>query len=120
MLMDSQDSDETNGFKVKLMSMHAAKGLEFDCVFVVGLEDGVCPHKRSIQEDPSNIEEERRLLYVATTRAKERLFLSMSVITDLRTSNISIPSRFLIESGFINLERYHEHVSGLIKKNQSR
>jgi len=119
MLMDSQDSDDSNGFKVKLMSMHAAKGLEFDCVFVVGLEDGVCPHKRSIQEDPSNIEEERRLLYVATTRAKERLFLSMSAVTDLRTNNISMPSRFLIESGYINLEKYYEHVSGLVKKNQS-
>ncbi|MFZ5861735.1 MAG: ATP-dependent helicase [Nitrospirota bacterium] len=59
---------------VRLMTIHAAKGLEFRIVFVVGLEDGVLPHAR----DRDNLEEERRLFYVAATRARERLFLSWS------------------------------------------
>ncbi|MBI3606662.1 MAG: ATP-binding domain-containing protein [Nitrospirae bacterium] len=59
---------------VRLMTIHAAKGLEFRIVFVVGLEDGVLPHARS----RDNLEEERRLFYVAATRARERLFLSWS------------------------------------------
>ena len=112
MLMDTQDGENANS-KIKLMSMHASKGLEFDCVFIVGLEDGVCPHKRSIQEDPFNLDEERRLLYVAITRSREALCLSCSVITDFRTKQKNIPSRFLIESGFIDLNEYHEEVSRL-------
>lgn len=60
---------------VSLMSLHLAKGLEFDVVFLIGLEDGILPHSRSIY-DKKELEEERRLLYVGVTRAKKQLFLS--------------------------------------------
>jgi DNA helicase-2/ATP-dependent DNA helicase PcrA len=80
-----------------LMSLHAAKGLEFDAVFLVGVEEGLLPHERSL-EDERALEEERRLCYVGMTRARERLFLSWA-----RTRQISgrrrtfRPSRFLAE-----------------------
>ena len=78
------------------MTMHAAKGLEFEAVFVAGLEEGLFPH--SLSYDPESIEEERRLYYVAITRAKTHLYLSLAarrMIFGERTSNI--PSRFLKE-----------------------
>ena len=93
---DLTDDDERG--KVNLMTIHAAKGLEFGVVFVAGTEDRFIPHARAIEDDPANIEEERRLFYVALTRAKEKLFLSscrkrrvMREIVD------SSPSRFLEE-----------------------
>ncbi|HZN14191.1 MAG TPA: DNA helicase PcrA [Acidimicrobiales bacterium] len=69
---DEVDDDET---KVVLMTLHTAKGLEYPVVFIVGMEDGVFPHLRSLGE-PDELEEERRLCYVGITRAKERLYLS--------------------------------------------
>src|SRR3546814_9245375 len=71
------DADEIDGdsSQVMLMTIHAAKGLEFPAVFIIGMEDGVFPHLRSIGE-PDELEEERRLAYVALTRAQERLYLS--------------------------------------------
>ena len=60
--------------KVKMMTIQSSKGLEFPYVFLVGAEDGVLPHERSVQE--GNLEEERRLFYVAVTRAKEDLVIS--------------------------------------------
>lgn len=78
-----------------LMTLHAAKGLEFKVVFIVGLDEGLLPHSRSM-EDPEQMAEERRLFYVGITRSKDRLIL---VRADQRTSfgsyNFSIPSRFL-------------------------
>ena len=62
--------------RVNLMTIHAAKGLEFDTVFLAGVEKGLIPHARSVEEGAHNLEEERRLFYVAITRAKQRLFLS--------------------------------------------
>jgi DNA helicase-2/ATP-dependent DNA helicase PcrA len=71
--IDDLDSEEG---KVSLMTVHLAKGLEFPCVFVLGMEDGVFPHSRSLDIDESSIEEERRLCYVAFTRAMKKLHIS--------------------------------------------
>lgn len=75
-LSQAQDNIEDSN-KVKIMTVHAAKGLEFNTVFVAGLEDGIFPSGRAFN-DPTQMEEERRLFYVAITRAKERLYLTYS------------------------------------------
>ncbi len=72
---DDQEDDSLSG-KVNLMTIHASKGLEFPVVFIVGCENGIIPHARSIEEDEGNIEEERRLFYVAITRAQDKLFIT--------------------------------------------
>lgn len=69
-------TEEDDRGKVNLMTIHAAKGLEFDIVFLVGVEEGIIPHARALEESEENVEEERRLFYVAITRAKEKLYLS--------------------------------------------
>jgi DNA helicase-2/ATP-dependent DNA helicase PcrA len=74
-LMSSVDSAE-DGNKVTLMTLHAAKGLEFPVVFMVGLEEGILPHARVFDSSPADLEEERRLCYVGMTRAREELHLS--------------------------------------------
>ncbi|MEQ8799470.1 MAG: DNA helicase II [Salinisphaeraceae bacterium] len=82
---------------VQLMTLHAAKGLEFPQVFLVGLEEGLFPHQRSV-EDPDGLEEERRLAYVGMTRAMRRLHLSHAELRRLHGSeNLCAPSRFLRE-----------------------
>ena len=92
--MDNLDEDiET----IKLMTMHNAKGLEFDHVFIVGVEDGLLPHSRSI-DDIQKMEEERRLLYVAITRAKKSIHLTYVRMRPVFGSiSMAIPSRFLLE-----------------------
>lgn len=83
--------------RVTLMTMHAAKGLEFETVFVVGLEEGLFPHSRTIMEF-DQLEEERRLCYVALTRAKNRLYLTYAQQRMyFGQRNSSMPSRFLNE-----------------------
>ncbi|HOX91866.1 MAG TPA: 3'-5' exonuclease [Spirochaetales bacterium] len=72
---DDQNEDESG--KVNLMTIHAAKGLEFDVVFIAGCEDGIIPHARSLEEGEGNMEEERRLFYVAITRARQRLYMTI-------------------------------------------
>jgi DNA helicase-2/ATP-dependent DNA helicase PcrA len=72
---DDIDAREAGG-RVNLMTMHAAKGLEFTAVFVAAVEEGIIPHSRSVEESEANLEEERRLFYVALTRARMHLFLS--------------------------------------------
>ena len=88
-------SDSKNG--IRLMTLHQAKGLEFPVVFIVGVEEGLLPHARSL-DDQFSLEEERRLFYVGITRAKQRLFITY---TNRRFifghSNYSIKSRFLEE-----------------------
>ncbi len=79
-LIQSSDSIDSSD-KVKIMTVHAAKGLEFDTVFVAGLEEGIFPSGRSF-EDPLSLEEERRLFYVAITRAKEKLYLTFAKMRD--------------------------------------
>ncbi|MDJ0664018.1 MAG: DNA helicase PcrA [Acidimicrobiia bacterium] len=82
---------------VTLMTLHNAKGLEFPAVFIVGMEDGVFPHMRSLG-DPDELEEERRLCYVGVTRAMERLFLSRAWSRNMfGSNNYNPPSRFLKE-----------------------
>ncbi|HHI80350.1 MAG TPA: ATP-dependent DNA helicase PcrA [Planctomycetes bacterium] len=73
-LMTDQEERQADSASVQLMTVHASKGLEFDHVFIVGLEEGLFPHSRSM-DDLEGLEEERRLFYVAVTRAKKRLFL---------------------------------------------
>ena len=94
------EADEAEGAKearVWLMSMHAAKGLEFPIVVVAGMEEGLFPHSRSA-EDEEEVEEERRLCYVCLTRARERLVLTAAsrrrVFGDYQSTR---PSRFLEE-----------------------
>ena len=83
---------------VALMTLHSAKGLEFPHVYMVGMEEGILPHHRSLKVDSNDVEEERRLCYVGVTRAQERLTLSLS-LTRLKWGKPrdTIPSRFLYE-----------------------
>ena len=82
---------------VTLMTLHSAKGLEFDSVFLVGLEEGLSPHARSLTR-PEAVEEERRLLYVGMTRARERLHLTWAQSRQVfGQRRLSLPSRFLTE-----------------------
>jgi DNA helicase-2/ATP-dependent DNA helicase PcrA len=74
-LMSSADTDSRDG-KVTLMTLHAAKGLEFPVVFIVGMEEGIIPHARVYEAGPAELEEERRLAYVGMTRAREELHLT--------------------------------------------
>ncbi|MDQ2728740.1 MAG: UvrD-helicase domain-containing protein, partial [Actinomycetota bacterium] len=93
------DTDELDGdeSKVVLMTLHTAKGLEYPVVFLVGMEDGVFPHLRSLGE-PDELEEERRLAYVGITRARERLYLSHAWCRSLwGQTQYNPPSRFLRE-----------------------
>ena len=92
------DVDEmTDASQVALMTLHAAKGLEFDVVFVTGFEDGVFPHSRSMTE-PDDLEEERRLAYVGITRARMRLYLTHAWSRMLHgVTSYNPPSRFLGE-----------------------
>jgi len=82
--------------RVTLMTLHSAKGLEFPAVFITGLEEGVFPHSRSMN-DPDEVEEERRLCYVGITRAKERLSLSWALHRRIHGYGVGEPSRFLRE-----------------------
>ncbi|WP_374408341.1 UvrD-helicase domain-containing protein [Hydrogenophaga sp.] len=82
---------------VQLMTVHAAKGLEFDCVFITGLEEGLFPHENSMS-DRDGLEEERRLMYVAITRARKRLYLSHSQTRMLHgQTRYNMKSRFFDE-----------------------
>lgn len=83
---------------VKIMTIHQSKGLEFPYVFIAGLSDGIMPNKRSVRERKKNgMEEERRLMYVAVTRAEKRLFLTESEGYSAQGGFSKVPSRFLRE-----------------------
>ncbi|MEK9771238.1 MAG: UvrD-helicase domain-containing protein [Nitrosomonadales bacterium] len=88
---------KVNQDALQLMTIHAAKGLEFNTVFITGLEEGLCPHEQSMI-DPDGIEEERRLMYVAVTRARENLYLTHAQSRMLHgQTQYNISSRFLDE-----------------------
>ncbi|MDG1872727.1 MAG: 3'-5' exonuclease, partial [Mariniblastus sp.] len=96
-LVSDTDVWEAEADYVTLMTLHAAKGLEFPCVYIVGLEDGILPHERSSGDD-DEIEEERRLLFVGITRAEEQLQISRCMNRFRRGSYWPvIASRFLME-----------------------
>ncbi|WP_203248535.1 DNA helicase PcrA [Sporosarcina beigongshangi] len=96
--IDSLDKEENqNKEKIVLMTMHAAKGLEFPVVFIIGMEENVFPHSRSLADD-EEMEEERRLAYVGITRAERRLYLtSASYRTLFGRASYNNPSRFIGE-----------------------
>jgi DNA helicase-2/ATP-dependent DNA helicase PcrA len=81
---------------IQLMTVHSAKGLEFDCVFITGVEEGLFPHENSMS-DRDGLEEERRLMYVAITRARQRLYLSHS-----QTRMLHGQTRFNLKSRFFD------------------
>lgn len=104
-LVTNNDKEKSKN-KTVLMSLHAAKGLEFPIVFMIGVEDDILPHKMALADDPyAGLEEERRLCYVGMTRAKKLLFMSWCKSRrrfgkyGSMTKNASKPSRFLKEAG---------------------
>lgn len=100
--LTGQDQEEENLLErdaVVLMTLHSAKGLEFSEVYLVGMEEGLLPHKKSIGENEQAIEEERRLCYVGMTRAKDRLTLTLALSRrKWGKARPTIPSRFLYEA----------------------
>ena len=96
-LVNEDDEDDDN--KVSLMTMHASKGLEFDIVYIAGMEDDIIPSKRSLEEDLDNIYEERRLFYVAITRARRELIINYALkrVNSMGEVKTALPSRFLEE-----------------------
>ena len=96
-LVSDQDQLAEEQDRVTLLTLHTAKGLEYQAVFIVGLEENIFPHSRSL-EDPDQLEEERRLMYVGVTRAKDRLYLVRAFRRTLYgRSEVNAPSRFLID-----------------------
>jgi len=99
-LFSDVDLYDTSVDRVALMTLHSAKGLEFENVFIVGLEDGLLPHERSNTDDEDDLEEERRLFFVGITRAKTGLFISHARYRTIRGQLLrTIPSPFLYELG---------------------
>ena len=99
LVTDASEKQEDNGEKVTLMTMHAVKGLEFDYVFVIGVEEGLFPHLNSMNSE-DELEEERRLCYVAITRARKKLYI-INARSRLLYGKVSsnVPSRFISEIG---------------------
>ena len=96
-LVSDVDSYDEKVDAVTLITLHAAKGLEFPVVFIVGMEEGLLPHIKSF-DDPDQMEEERRLCYVGITRAKERVYLVRAFRrSSLGSSVVNLPSRFLLD-----------------------
>jgi DNA helicase-2/ATP-dependent DNA helicase PcrA len=96
---------------IQLMTVHASKGLEFDCVFITGIEEGLFPHENSMN-DRDGLEEERRLMYVAITRARKRLYLSHS-----QTRMLHGQTRYNMKSRFFE-ELPEEALKWITPKNQ--
>lgn len=110
-LLSDIDKTEENLESVSLMTMHQAKGLEYPVVFIVGLDEGLFPSKRSLDE--GNLEEERRLFYVGITRAEEKLFMTSSQVRrNYGKVTYYKPSRFIDEiKGLIKKESNKEYIA---------
>lgn len=105
--IDALDQEDTSKGNIILMTMHSAKGLEFPVVFIIGMEENIFPHSRSL-DNQAEMEEERRLAYVGITRAEERLYLTCANSrTIFGRSSFNMPSRFLKEIS----DELTEHVS---------
>ncbi|MCL2806406.1 MAG: UvrD-helicase domain-containing protein [Treponema sp.] len=123
-LITRDDGEDDNEGKVNLMTIHAAKGLEFPVVFIAGAEDGLIPHEKSILEEEENneyssIQEERRLFYVAITRAREKLFItSAQKRRYLQSEKECSPSPFLDEIPK-ELIIYHEKKSSIATEEEA-
>ena len=116
-LVSEADNLEEAPNATTLLTLHAAKGLEFPIVFLTGLEDGLLPHSRSL-DDGEELAEERRLLYVGLTRAKDRVYLSHAFRrTFYGDSSVSVPSRFLSD---IPAELIEGSGSPSIRRRQSK
>lgn len=114
-LLSDQDDIEDDGNQVTLMTLHAAKGLEFPVVFLVGMEDGIFPLSRAMLEE-DQLEEERRLAYVGITRAREKLYLTNAFSRTMYGKTTSNPaSRFVQEIKPEDLET--EYAGGVRKAN---
>jgi len=105
----SSEGEEGRG--VRIMTIHGAKGLEFSAVFLPRLEEGVLPHASAL-EDPAELEEERRLFYVAVTRAKDRLFLTFTRKDGRKASRFlsDIPKTFLDLSAYRKASKYRHQL----------
>ena len=111
-LVADSDEIESDASAITLMTLHTAKGLEFGTVFIVGMEEGLLPHSRSLEMgDYTAIEEERRLAYVGLTRAKDLLYLTYASHR-YRQFTSGQPSRFLNEVGLSSLKQVNDvHIS---------
>jgi len=117
-LATDQDSLEKNENAVKLMTVHASKGLEFDYVFITGLEEDLFPHqKMNTTKNKEDGEEERRLFYVAITRARKKIFLTYAnTRTIFGSAQTNVPSQFIsdIEENFIEADQTFEYREKII------
>lgn len=114
-LVSDIDDTELGEDAITLMTLHSSKGLEFPVVFLVGMEEGLFPHARTLM-DETEIEEERRLCYVGITRAKEKLFLSSTKMRTIYGNTVTYPpSRFLqeIPARLVKTIKRQEHFSAL-------
>ena len=99
-LFSDVDSYDTNNERTALMTLHCAKGLEFENVFIVGVEEGLLPHEKTDTNDADDLEEERRLFFVGITRAKSSLHISYARYRTIRGQLMrTVPSQFLYELG---------------------
>lgn len=111
MALYAAQDEMREGKRVSLLTIHTAKGLEFKYVFLVGMSEGILPNARAVLDNPKAIEEERRLAYVAFTRAKKQLFLSDANGYNFSAASFQHSSRFLEEAGnyispYFNSPRY--------------
>ncbi len=110
-LLSSSD-DKAEDDQITLMTLHAAKGLEFPVVFLAGMEEGLFPHSRVYSSGPEELEEERRLCYVGMTRAKQELILSFAASrAQFGQRNYNAPSRFITDAE-IEIEQFNDMFDG--------